>query len=64
MAGDESFAEDPVAVNNVGGEVCDIGLDVEADNVGGSIDAPLTKGMAGEFCEFGCCSLLVKEAMP
>jgi hypothetical protein len=33
----------------VGGEVCDIGLDVEADNVGGSIDAAFDEGHGGRI---------------
>ena len=49
LAGDESFAGDAVAVNNVGDEVRDIGLDVEADKVGISIDAASDEGHGGRI---------------
>lgn len=53
LAGDESFAEDAVAVNDVSDRARDIRRDVEARNARALVDAAFGERHAGEFSELG-----------
>jgi hypothetical protein len=53
LAGDESFAEDAVTVDEVSDWTRDIGFDVKASNAGAWVDAPFDERHAGEFSELG-----------
>lgn len=53
LAGNESFAEDAVAVNDVSDGARDIRLDVEASNARTWVDAAFDERHACEFGELG-----------